>query len=244
MPNWCMNSLSITGPKNVIDEIAATKLSLDNIVPTPPELQEMEKMTPVPKNQVKLRAALEARYGCSTAYDWHVTQWGTKWDVGPMDVDVSQNYLDSKKFDIYASFDSAWGPPVKAMEFLYNKYKDSGLTLRLEYIETGCQFTGVATGENGTFLDESFDYSNSKQLFNIADELDSDLARGEAESLQDYEESDVIESDDPPKIVPEVKLNKKYAKTKVVTKKVAAKKKVAKKKVSKKKSSAKKSLTV
>ena len=70
MPNWCMNSLTLSGPQDVLDEIAESGLSLAKLLPVPEELKKMEKIYPVPKSQTKERARLKKKYGVDTAFDW------------------------------------------------------------------------------------------------------------------------------------------------------------------------------
>ena len=196
MPNWCMNRLEIIGTKIVMEEIISTGLSLDEIVPTPEELTAMEKTFPVPNDELKLRKSLEARFGCSTAYDWHVAKWGTKWDIGPFK-DLMLNTIDADKdiYEINLEFDSAWSPPVLAMQALYNKYKDTDLYLKLEYFEPGCAFVGVATGEKGSFDDECYEYSNADELEKYVNKLKCYIAEGEIDFLRESEneESDEVE---------------------------------------------------
>ena len=123
MPNWCMNSLTLSGPKDVLDEIAETKLTLKSLVPWPKELEGFEKVYPVPKNELKARAALEAKYGVSTLFDWCVKNWGTKWDIPEQacDVDEFSNPNGNEPlYEIRASFDTAWAPPVEAMRAVYD----------------------------------------------------------------------------------------------------------------------------
>ena len=196
MPNWCQNSLFLSGPKDVIQEIAETKLSLQKLVPCPQELLETEAVyaneagdmpTKMQQNQEK--------YGYKSWYDWCVENWGTKWDVGPVD-DLEIFEEDHDKFELRSNFDSAWGPPVAAFEDIYDKYKDRGLRIRLEYLESGNRFMGVAHTTDGSFHDEYRDYSNADELEEYANELDHFLAESEVEYLREIEaEEDQNNSD-------------------------------------------------
>ena len=237
MPNWCMNELVLNGPKDILEEIAETKLSLAKLVPWPEELTGYQKIMPVPKGEKKARAALMKKYGYDNLYDWCVNNWGTKWDIGDLDIISVEEFSiplgkNGKKieYQIFVTFDSAWAPPVEAFKFIYNKYKDKGLRVSLEYLEPGCSFIGTAKGDGGEFEDDYYEYSNVDELRDIVKKLgDHGLGESELYSM----ESDIEYEED---IVKE-ETKKEPAKKKVTVKKIAKKapaKKVAAKKSVKK----------
>lgn len=246
MPNWCYNTAVFSGPKDVIEEIAETKLSLAKLVPWPEELTNYQKVIPVPKSEKKARAALMEKYGYDNLYDWCVGNWGTKWDIGEIDnieVDefpVLKNNRKTKKkeYQIYVNFDSAWSPPVDAFNTIYNKYKDRGLEIYLEYIEPGCSFLGTAIGKNGEFKDEYYEYSNLNDLKEIVKKLDHGLGESEVYSMEDNMEYEMLVENMKTEKQAEEQPNKKDSvkkkSVKKSTKKVAAKKNVVKKSTSKK----------
>jgi hypothetical protein len=250
MPNWCMNQVILSGPKKVMDEIAATGLSLDKIVPCPDKLRGVEKTTFIPKNEAKLRKELQKEYGVSTEFDWHVLMWGTKWDISVGDIRVEQCYGNEDEYEINVSFDSAWSPPVKAMQHLYEKYKRQGLKLWMEYFEPGASYLGTATGDKGIFTDEYREYKNADELQKYVDELEHCLAEPEVEYRRGEEESKSMstckitkpsEKKSPKSST--AKSTKKVAAKKVAAKKVAAKRattKTAAKKTTKSRSTVKK----
>ena len=234
MPNWCQNTLALMGPKDVLEEIAATGLSLQVILPVPEELQKMEKRFPVPEEEKEERARLMAKYGVDTAYDWQVTRWGTKWDINVGQITVEPPYGEGVNHEISVSFDSAWTPPVKALEALYERYRDRGLTLWLEYFEPGCKFLGNAVGKDGQFVDDCREYESADELEVIVRELDHGLAEGDIEWLREQEQ-EKAEAAAPKKAAPKKAAPKKAApKKKAPAKKKAAPKKAAPKKVAKK----------
>ena len=128
MPNWCMNTATISGPKPVIDEIKA--------VLADPEKGLLNWMRPMPKDQE------------DNWYDWCVNNWGTKWDVTEPFVsdDVEE---DSVTF----SFDTAWGPPITA--FQHWAERDGRVTYRLSYVEPGMGFVGWDSYD-GEYFDEDY----------------------------------------------------------------------------------------
>jgi hypothetical protein len=84
-----------------------------------------------------------------------VNEWGTKWDVGGEGDQASQD----SPTDLRMNFDSAWAPPIAAME----KFQDLGFKVKLIYWESGMCFCGLYD-ENG---DDYLDYSDM-----TADEVD------------------------------------------------------------------------
>lgn len=199
MPNWCMNTLTITGPKDVLDEIAETGLSLAKLVPVPEELTKFEKITPVPKSEKKARADMMAKYGVDTQFDWQVKFWGTKWDIGERSVTVEPvpnltgkkpSLKNPKEYEIQATFDSAWSPPVAAFEMVYNRYKDRGLNIMLEYFEPGCSFLGKVTTDGGVFEDQCREYKTADELEEAVRELDHWMGQSELEYMREREEEE------------------------------------------------------
>ena len=82
-------------------------------------------------------------------YDWNIRNWGTKWDVA---VSESKEYADTyiegptengENLVVYYNFNTAWSPPIPAMEKLSAQYPSLLLTLSYEE-ETGwggeCEF--------------------------------------------------------------------------------------------------------
>jgi hypothetical protein len=93
-------------------------------------------------------------HGYANWYDYCVNEWGTKWDVGG-DGQASQD----SPTDLQLNFDSAWAPPIAAME----KFQDLGFKVKLIYWESGMCYCGIFD-ENG---DDYFDYTDMS-----ADEVD------------------------------------------------------------------------
>lgn len=145
MPNWCQNSLGISG-----DAIEITKfrewldnkpLTLNKILPMPAELEDT--ISPTPDDQQERAKELIAKYGAADWCSWHVNNWGTKWDV-----DAEEDEYDSSDTYIRFNFDSAWAPPEAAIIALGKQFPN--LTLTLNYREDGMCFAGtcVVNGED------------------------------------------------------------------------------------------------
>ena len=186
MPNWCNNNLTLTGPKDVLDEIAATNLLLQNIFPCPKQLRD----TVSPANAKKANKNIK-EHGYADWYDWQVNNWGTKWDIGPLNMEIE---IIDNEHRIYVDFGSAWSPPIGAMRKLFEKYKDRGLNIRMEYYEGGCAFLGVVETIDGEFIDNYREFSGADDLEHQAKVLGSALAESEAQILREFEEEQAEEA--------------------------------------------------
>ena len=85
MPNWCMNTVTISG----------TTEKLQAIIDAAKDDKLLEHLVPIG----------EWEYGKA------LEMWGTKWDVTNCDADWTGS---PDKDEIYLNFDTAWGPPTIA----------------------------------------------------------------------------------------------------------------------------------
>ena len=68
-------------------------------------------------------------------YQWSIDNWGTKWDI-------TEFYGTKRDGDkICFSFQSAWGPPTEAFDYLY--CNNDNVSVDLKYYEPGMDFAGV-----------------------------------------------------------------------------------------------------
>ena len=86
MPNWCMNTITVSG----------TKEKMDALVAAAQEDKLLEFLNPIG----------EWDYGKA----WE--EWGTKWEVREATVDGPEE-IEGDYF-AYLSFDTAWSPPIAA----------------------------------------------------------------------------------------------------------------------------------
>jgi hypothetical protein len=185
-----MNDLTITARNDVIKEIVDSKLQLQKLFPCPQEL--LETTAPAEYNaKDKVQYNIE-KYGHPDWYNWQISNWGTKWDIGPVELDYDMNCSDNLDgtSTLTVGFDSAWSPPVAAMGKLYEKFKDKNIQIRLEYFEPGCAFLGVAYTVNEKFVDECYDYEGADDLESYVNDLDHNLASSEVEYLREIEEEE------------------------------------------------------
>ena len=144
MPNWCSNTLQISGDKEQLElfkQKSITKSGMDvdiflmqECVPMPEELAICEDMTPEQK------AERVAKYGYDNWYDWRFENWGSKWDAQDSQIDEDENGLT-------ISFETAWSPAIPYIKQVAIMFPD--LIFDLYFMETGEWFAGrvFAKGE-------------------------------------------------------------------------------------------------
>ena len=185
MPNWCNNTLELHHEDPAMIERARTAFAdgkfLEEFIPVPASLHIVAGSVGDPDEQKKLEEDTARNievHGYGNWYDFCVNEWGTKWDVGGDDYNEPIQETPNK---ITMSFDSAWAPPITAMD----KLEALGFSVRLYYYEPGMCFAGVY--EDGH--DNYYDLSNMTST-EVAEELQSDLDEMFAisETMAEYEE--------------------------------------------------------
>jgi len=134
MPNWCNNTLSLTGPKDKItalyNKAKKEDALLQQLKPMPDALEGTT--SPAPK-EGKVQPLVD---GFDNWYDWRVQNWGTKWDV-----DMEGLELSDDGTTISGWFDSAWAPPIHAFEYFLTDNEDC--SIKSYYYEGGMDFAGL-----------------------------------------------------------------------------------------------------
>ena len=134
MPNWCNNTITLTGPKEKISAIYAKAVEdnalLQQLKPMPEALEGTT--SPAPK-EGKVQPLVD---GFDNWYDWRVQNWGTKWDV-----DMDGLELSDDGTTINGWFDSAWAPPIHAYEYFLTDNEDC--SIKSYYYEGGMDFGGL-----------------------------------------------------------------------------------------------------
>jgi len=157
MPNWTDNRLEITGNekhvlefKNWIKNECNGDFKINNWLPTPEELTKY----PSPNNDEEKVKEFEAKYGHGDWYAWCVANWGTKWDLVLQDDDFLENFDKHKGF----CFDTAWSPPIKAIESLSLKFPN--LKFKIHFIDEAWMFWGEAEIQNGETEEISYEWDD------------------------------------------------------------------------------------
>jgi hypothetical protein len=165
MPNWCYNSLSIEGSKEDISaiKIQLNQPYVKQHDQWNPETRQMEVKDYTYSNPVfafhnihnhrqdgvsdeeyikqsdhTLPIEEQMMFKGNTWYDWNVRNWGTKWDVGVGDDNEYPETELMEESDTYLAyrFNTAWSPPLPAIEALSAQYPDVEFNLSYEE-ETG-----------------------------------------------------------------------------------------------------------
>ena len=105
MPNWCSSVWFFTGDKKDIDEIEATKLDFDAIMPMPKILDGPEE------KDSKKKEELKKEHGHDNWYDWCCDKWGTKWPARGLGLKNSPDMLRVGDEKLIVSMDTAWSLP-------------------------------------------------------------------------------------------------------------------------------------
>ena len=92
---------------------------------------------------------LRVQFGATNWYDWHLLNWGTKWDA----CEARRND-DAQDGETHASymFDTAWSPPEELIGYLAKMWPT--LTFTLMFYEEGCDFGGVTEWSEGELVSE------------------------------------------------------------------------------------------
>ena len=156
MPNWCNNTITITGPTDTI-KVLWSRATED----TSEDAGLLNGMFPMPQELHGTTSPSEE----PNWYDWRVSNWSTKWDVSTEGLEFVDNEDGTASIDGW--FDSAWSPPIGAYEnFCAN---NEGCSVNASYFEPGMDFAGFwIEGE-----DECCE--NLQEQFNLPEDEQSDL---------------------------------------------------------------------
>lgn len=161
MPNWCSNHLVLhhDDPQQITRAADAFRRGefLQELVPNP--VGEWD-------------------------YDWSVSHWGTKWDVGGDNYNEPQISEDGRTLTL--GFDSAWSPPTMA----YDVIATQGFEISAMYYESGMAYAGQWTNDTG---DDYYEFSGMS-ADRVQDLLPSDLDEmfGISECIREYEQEEPL----------------------------------------------------
>jgi hypothetical protein len=183
--------------KRVIKAYNQNRL-LDEFIPIPLELKEgAMSLDELRKNRNweykkeldAMREELNKKYfGFKDWYDYCVSEWGTKWDIGHGDGYGTKLMKDLDKNTLHLGFDSAWSPPIRA----YEKMVEMGFSICAYYYEGGCGYCGV--WEDGEDHEYSID-GNSEWVKNyIPKEIDEEFCI--SDNMADWENENEEEEQD------------------------------------------------
>lgn len=143
MPNWCNNTLTISGPKHKIAEIVQAATGELGETADGRTRGLLEYMVPVTGTDGEVTAAHQ------------LDEWGTKWDVTDAEV-ISEDTRDDGTAEAVLVFDTAWSPPIECFETWFGENEDCDCVL--DYFEPGIAFVGRFTPESG---EETWEYGEA-----------------------------------------------------------------------------------
>jgi hypothetical protein len=137
MPNWCRNTLEVSGPEETVHDFVAQVrghgfiLWSEQLDKRPiragvllwpmRQILDFARILPVPR-EIVWAGFNEA------GYDWCVTNWGTKWNATDIDLSFRHNKSKKKLTAIYG-FYTAWSPPIGFVDAAADRYP----TLRFKF---------------------------------------------------------------------------------------------------------------
>jgi hypothetical protein len=188
MPNWCNNNLTLTheDPKMIQRAYDALERGefLQEFIPVPEALKIVAGFVGDPVEQAKLEADTKRNreeLGYDNWYDYCVSEWGTKWDVG--ESGASDIHPDGKMLHTY--FDSAWAPPIYA----YEKLVELGFEVDAMYYEGGMGYAGSFGSEYGD-QEINLEGMSADDIEREYPELDECF--GISECMREYEEPEEL----------------------------------------------------
>lgn len=162
MPNWCSNTITITGDKENICRIKDMMDTIEN----KSESNLFQTLVGYPDHMT------EGEYQ-EKWYDTNVTNWGTKWDVSYDD--ACPQFSEEV---IVLSPDTAWSPPIGFGTILAKLYQ---VDVELFYTEPGCDFCGKTfCNKDGDVNEEDYEYQEGLFYF------DQEQFWSEMESQAEY----------------------------------------------------------
>ena len=142
MPNWCNNTLRISGPDTDIQAFKARAVGF-SAWSNPqegekPNLLNFHSLIPIPEE------VLQSGYE-SAGYDWERANWGGKWGA------CGTELIDEWETCLVYQFDTAWSPPLPFIQHIAKQWPP--LTFVLEYEEGGMGFKGLAKAHQDSIQD-------------------------------------------------------------------------------------------
>jgi hypothetical protein len=149
MPNWCSNTLHISGDKEQLEmfkqkSIIKSGMNVDifvmnGCITMPEELKICEGLKPEEIVERRLK------YGYDNWYDWSFENWGSKWDA-------HESYITEEENGLTIEFDTAWSPAIPYIKQVAKMYPD--LIFDLYFMETGEWFAGRVTAKNEDVIEQ------------------------------------------------------------------------------------------
>lgn len=157
MPNWCTNIVIFAGTEEQINGLRSRVAAPDgstvfSLAAIRPEPKDVAASAEGPQAVVDdLGIEYGAALGMPDWYQWRVNNWGCKWDVVVHDNDLVAlpGLLPPGRWALTYRFNSAWAPPLEALDFLAKSYPG---VITLQYYEEGVNIAGEYLWRNGVMV--------------------------------------------------------------------------------------------
>ena len=169
MPNWCSNTITITGDKKIISGM--TRL-IESIKKTEGEEPGVFRTLIGRDSRIT-----QEKYDNGDWYNSNVERYGCKWDVSYDDCCFT---FDEESISLHP--ETAWSPPIEFCKSMVNEYKS--IKIHIFYSEPGCDFSGetdIYLDEEGILCSDDTEYSYTEGIYF----LDKDMFWSEVESTID-----------------------------------------------------------
>jgi hypothetical protein len=134
MPNWCMNSLTVSHTDKDMVQKFADAYNTGNVC---------QQFIPMPEGE--------------DWYSWNVSNWGTKWDFGKDTHDDPATVEEKNdRYEVCVGPSTAWSPPID----FYNHLVELGYSVHASYFEPGMGFCGVYSNGYDNYVDYGDDKDN------------------------------------------------------------------------------------
>jgi hypothetical protein len=157
MPNWCSNTITITGDKKIISGITRLIESIKKEKEEPGVFHTLIGREP---------GMTQEKYNNGNWYDSNINYWGCKWDVSYDDCSFT---FDEESITLHPN--TAWSPPIEFCKTMVSIYKS--IKIHIFYSEGGCDFCGqcdIYLDEDGIVCCEEEDYGYSEGLYHLDNE--------------------------------------------------------------------------
>lgn len=135
MPNWCNNSITITGPSSELKRFYEENKGIN------PEGEKSEllfsKALPEPFKTDEIDPSTGKEFDW---WNWRINNWGTKWETLDVQFDIDETQL-------WYNFDTAWSPPEHWFMKVVGLYPE--LNFYMTFEEPGMAFKGSAQRTKG-----------------------------------------------------------------------------------------------
>jgi len=162
MPNWCENTLRVTGDPGSLGKFKKQAegpnghLDANKFIPYPEEFALLDSVAKDPlTSEETTRAVMMGLKGKDLTrdgynqggYDWCIQNWGTKWNFSEITIEEISSHI------LIYEFLTAWSPPEPLVIKMSQMFPS--LKFELEYREEGVDFEGLLTAENGIYKTET-----------------------------------------------------------------------------------------